>query len=635
VETASAAAGELPTVLDADGKSRLRLRQLDQILAHSAVAAVLATAFAGLIAIFFEPTFGGTLAKAWFAAKVASAVPRFLLALGYKHDRVRGLIQRSGSVLYFTIALDGVVWGLAGLASVRAPVDAASALVACLAVVATVATLGLQVRLLATAIFVTPIIALSSVGLLLRFDSLGFFASAGLSLLVVQLWVSGYSTERRLAKEFLSREQLSKSLQLQLETAEQLKEASEQLRRQSAVKSMFLGTMSHELRTPLHGILGVTAMMRRDHQDPDSALRLGIVQAQGEHLLGLIGALLDVSRIETGRLELHNATFDLTEEIKRLADLYKERTSDTAIAFILDTHIPATCWVTGDPARIRQVLHNLLGNAVKFTKRGWIKFSVSRGEQGETVFAVADTGLGISASDQAAIFEAFHQAAGAAARPEAGTGLGLTIARELARVMGGDVTVESVVGVGSKFEFRATLPAADAPLTEDSGLRSADPTPHSMAGYRVLLAEDNDVNAFIAEAVLRRLGIEVARVTDGAKAVAAVMDTQRPHLVLMDLHMPDLDGLAATREIRRREEAARISRVPIVALTANSNNDDIAACKGVGMDGFLGKPFTEGELARLLAHHLGPGIPLVTDENDDLSGSYEAQPWSGRSGAVH
>jgi two-component system, sensor histidine kinase len=635
VKTASAAASELPTVLDKDGKARLRLTQLHQILSHSAIAAVLATAFAGLIAIFFAPVFGAVWVNTWLAAKVVSAVPRFLLALGYKHERVRGAIQDTASVLYVTLAIDGVIWGVAGLASVRAPAEAASALVACLAVVTTVATLGLQVRLLATAIFVTPVLTLSVIGLLLRLDGFGLFASAGLSLLVVQLWFSAFSAERRLAREFLSREQLSKSLRLQSETAQQLTETSEQLRRQSAVKSMFLGTMSHELRTPLHGILGVTAMMKRDHQDPDSTYRLGIVQAQGEHLLGLIGALLDVSRIETGRLELHKATFDLTEEVKRLADLYNERTSDTAITFILDSYIPATCWVAGDPLRVRQVLHNLLGNAVKFTKRGWIKLSVSRGEQGATVFTVADTGTGISASDQAAIFEAFQQAAGPARRPEVGAGLGLTIARELARAMGGDVTVDSVLGVGSKFEFSTLLPAVDAPLVDDADPRFAARGPQSFQGYRVLLAEDNDVNAFIAEAILRRLGVEVLRVTGGVGAVTEVMGKQRPHLVLMDLHMPDLDGLAATREIRRQEEEVRISRVPIVALTANSSSDDMTACKAAGMNGFLAKPFADDELARILTDHLGPGIPFVTDENDDLGGSYEAQPWAGSSGAIH
>jgi signal transduction histidine kinase len=453
--------------LGEEAKSRLRLRQFDQILGHSAIAAVLATIFAGVIAAFFAPTFGAGLAKTWFAAKAASAAPRLLVAVGYKQDRVREILRRRPWVLYSTILLDGAIWGLAGLASVHAPPDAASALVACLAVVATVATLGLQVQFLATALFVTPILGLTVAGLLLRFDGLGLFASVGLSLLIIQLWASAFATGKRLVREFLSHEQLSQALQLQSETAERLEKTSEQLRRESAVKSMFLGTMSHEFRTPLHGILGVTAMMRRDRPDPVSLSRLGIVQAQGEHLLGLIGALLDVSRIETGRLELHTAPFDLAVEIRQLAELYRERTAATPVAFVLEAQLPAACWVSGDAARVRQVLHNLLGNAVKFTKQGWVRLRVIRGEHGETVCTVTDTGPGISAADQARIFEAFAQTASVATQPDVGTGLGLTISRELAHVMGGAVTVESIVGVGSKFQFRAMLPAIDAPARDD------------------------------------------------------------------------------------------------------------------------------------------------------------------------
>ena len=304
---------------------------------------------------------------------------------------------------------------------------------------------------------------------------------------------------------------------------------------------------------------------------------------------------------------------------------------------MLEAQLPAACWVSGDASRVRQVLHNLLGNAVKFTKQGWIRLNVSRGEQGETAFAVSDTGPGISAEDQARVFEAFAQTASVATQPDVGTGLGLAISRDLAQAMGGAVTVESIVGVGSKFQFKASLPAVDAPVEGDaSHLFAANSTaPHSFQGYRVLLAEDNDVNALIAEAVLLRRGAEVTRVSSGRDAVAAAMAPQRPHVVLMDLRMPDLDGLAATREIRTREATVRISRVPVIALTANSSRDDVAACEAAGMDGFLSKPFTDEGLARVLAAHLGPGIPLVADENEDLSGSYEAQPWRGRSGAVH
>jgi len=202
------------------------------------------------------------------------------------------------------------------------------------------------------------------------------------------------------------------------------------------------------------------------------------------------------------------------------------------------------------------------------------------------------------------------------------------------------VTVESVVGVGSKFEFRSILPAVDAPAVEEADSYAAaansSVAPHSFTGYRVLLAEDNDVNALIAEAVLRQVGAEVVRATTGREAVAAATaGTQRPHAVLMDVRMPDMDGLAATREIRAREQAARISRVPVIALTANSSRDDIDACEAAGMDGFLSKPFSEDGLLRVLAAHLGPGLPLLADENDDLGGGYEAQLPTGRSGTVH
>ena len=640
VEAAIATARELPDALGEDAKTRLRFRQLDHILGHSASAAVLATVFAAVIAAFFAPTVGARVAQAWFAAKAVSAVPRFLVALGYKQNRVREVLRERPWVLYSTIVVDGAIWGVAGLASATAPSDAASALVACLAVVASVATLGLQVQLLATALFVTPILGLTIAGLVLRLDGLGLFASIGLCLLIVQLWASAYASGRRFIREFSSRERLTQALQLQSETAERLEKTTEQLRREGAVKSMFLGTMSHEFRTPLHGILGITAMMKRDRPDPVSLSRLGIVQAQGEHLLGLIGALLDVSRIETGRLELHNAPFDLALEVRQLAELYRERMAPTAVAFVLDTQLPAACWVSGDAARFRQVLHNLLGNAVKFTKQGWVRLQVRRGAQGETVCTVTDTGPGISAADQARIFEAFAQTASVATQPDVGTGLGLTISRELAQAMGGAVTVESVVGVGSKFEFRSILPAVDAPAFEeaDSYVAAANSSvaPHSFSGYRVLLAEDNDVNALIAEAVLRQVGAEVVRATTGREAVAAATaGAQRPHAVLMDVRMPDMDGLAATREIRAREQAARISRVPVIALTANSSRDDIDACEAAGMDGFLSKPFSEDGLLRVLAAHLGPGLPLLADENDDLGGGYEAQLPTGRSGTVH
>jgi hypothetical protein len=207
VNPAIATAAELPNALGAEAKARLRLRQLDQIMGHAAIASALATLFAALIAAFFGHILGIASVQLWFAFKAASAAPRIAVAVGYKQDGVREMVRSRPWVLYSTIAVDGVIWGIAGLAVIHAPVDAASALVACLAVVATVATLGLQVQLRATALFATPILVITIVGLLLRFDSFGLFASVGLSLLIVQLCVSAFAAEKRLAREFLSLEQ--------------------------------------------------------------------------------------------------------------------------------------------------------------------------------------------------------------------------------------------------------------------------------------------------------------------------------------------------------------------------------------------------------------------------------------------
>jgi signal transduction histidine kinase/ActR/RegA family two-component response regulator len=631
-------AAELPSTLGADAKARLWQRQLDQVMGHAAIASVLATLFAALIAAFFAPQVGVVAAQVWFLAKAMAAAPRIAVGVGYKQDRVRDLVRSQPWVLYSTMALDGVIWGIAGLAVMRAPVEVASALVACLAVVAAVATLGLQVQLRATVLFAVPILVLTIVGLVLRLDEFGLFAAVGLGLLALQLCATAFAAERRLAREVLSLEQLSQALALQKETAERLEETSEKLRLEGAVRSKFLGTMSHELRTPLHGILGIAALLKREPLNPGSLSRLGIIEAQGEHLLALIGALLDVARIESGRLALYPTPFDLAAEVNRIGDLYRERLSGTAVSLTLDAKLPESCWVLGDAARVRQVLHNLLGNAVKFTKQGWIRVEIERGEQGRTTCTIADSGPGISAEDQSRLFQAFAQTASAAIQPDVGTGLGLAISRELAQAMGGDVSVESVLGIGSKFRFTAMLPATDPPIvTEEARYAAANsaPAPHALTGYRVLLAEDNDVNALIAEAVLRQLGVEVTRVTSGRDAVAAATAAQRPHVILMDLRMPELDGLSAAREIRAREEAARISCVPIIALTANSGRNDMAACAEVGMNDFLSKPFTAEDLAKTLAAHLGPGVPSLADESDDLVGGRGVEVRPSRSGALH
>jgi CheY-like chemotaxis protein len=252
------------------------------------------------------------------------------------------------------------------------------------------------------------------------------------------------------------------------------------------------------------------------------------------------------------------------------------------------------------------VLHNLLGNAVKFTKTGFVSMSLEHLLKDQFVFIVRDSGVGISSEDQAHIFEAFHQASATAARPFEGTGLGLTIAREVAQAMRGDITCRSAPDVGSSFRFTVSLePVAQA--GHDAGDAASDaPAPAVGRGeFQVLLAEDNELNALIAQAFLEREGVVVERAINGREAVRrALRDVGRPNLVLMDVLMPTMDGVSATREIRAREQALGLSRVPVIAMTATASDEDKGVCLAAGMDDFLPKPFSAEQLSRIMAFWL-------------------------------
>lgn len=609
-----------PEGLDLLSRRTLLQGQLDSIYAHIAKASFISTAFALALVIYLTPVFGAGPAHAWFALKALVAALRFGLAQAYKSKTLRARPELANALVIGSLAVDGAIWGFAGVWGVNERSEVVSLLVACLSSVAMLATFGLQVRQQATAAYVIPMLVPMAIALAFRGDTLGLFAACGALLVLTQTLVTGFASEKRLMREFilhertaLALEERSKAFQqasaskAELEvalvqastTAAALERALEQVRRQSAVKALFLGTMSHELRTPLHGILGLAELAQREVKNPVAAHRLGLIRSSGSHLLELIGALLDVSRIESGHLELHNAPFDLAEELRNMADLYEVRCQGKGIGFERVLDVPSSCWVRGDAARVRQVLHNLLGNAVKFTERGRVRLKVS--QRGDCfAFEVTDTGRGISAGALPHIFEAFRQVDGAAASPGDGTGLGLTIARELAQAMCGDIEVTSVKSVGSCFVFTAKL--AEVPIAEipQTSTASATLPPRLPEGFRVLLVEDNEVNSLIAQAHLEQMGAEVEIVKDGRDAVRSAFADPRPDLVLMDYRMPIMDGPSASREIRARERAARLRNVPIVAVTAMPSDDERRECNAAGMNGFLGKPFTREELLRAI-----------------------------------
>jgi two-component system, sensor histidine kinase len=382
----------------------------------------------------------------------------------------------------------------------------------------------------------------------------------------------------------------------------QRRQALGQAERSSAVKSEFLATMSHEMRTPLHGILGVTRLLRSSAALADADARahqLEMLERSGEHLLGLINGVLDYSRLERGQLPLETTVFDLAALVESVAEQARVAAAAKNLTLALDLPITSPCWVHADAARLRQVLLNLTDNAVKFTEHGSVTISVMRGADGHTRFELRDSGPGVPEDQREAVFDAFHQADASFGRRHGGTGLGLTIARELARAMGGELECAEQPPPGACFVLTLPLPQAVAPTPH------ARPLPGTTAlRGRVLLAEDNPVNALVAEALLRQAGLTVDLVEDGAQAVERASAT-RYDLILMDCQMPGMDGFEATARIREQESDAGSPRVPIVALTANVLEGDRLRSIAAGMNDHIAKPFRQEDLGAMLQRFLG------------------------------
>ena len=371
------------------------------------------------------------------------------------------------------------------------------------------------------------------------------------------------------------------------------KDAAESANR---AKSMFLANTSHEIRTPLNGLLGLTRLALRPHVDAHVQRRyLEQIQDSGETLHAIISDILDLSKIEAGKLAIERVGFDLRELLDSLAGSYRELALQKGLAFALRVDRELPRHVSGDPTRIRQMLSNFLSNAVKFTQRGGIELQAAAAD-GCLRLSVIDSGIGIEAAARAGLFTPFAQGDASTTRRYGGTGLGLSISRQLAELMHGRVGVDSTAGVGSTFWVELPLlPVEQASATEND--RHGAVAAGALHGVRVLLAEDNDVNRLIAQTLLAEWGIEVVTAVNGQEAVAAVDAAHAGgagfDLVLMDLHMPVMSGADATAALRRRYSA---DRLPIVALTAAALGPEREQCLAVGMNDFVAKPFEERQL---------------------------------------
>jgi signal transduction histidine kinase len=584
--------------MEQEVQGKVRLEQMRMLFETPLPGMLLATLFAAALALQMRGSVPDALLVGWFAAKCLTVLPRVLHALLFARRRSDSLAWRDVGIAL--MAIDGLAFGSAGvLLMVPHDVAAMTIVVTSLCAVAAVATFALHADWRACLAYSGGLLMPSIAYLLWRADAIGTHGAGSVAIFLGLLLAAARRSERHITEMLALRfhnARLTDELSVALAKAEL----------ESHAKDVFVANMSHELRTPLHGILGLSRSLGRTVA-PAERETVALIRRSGEHLLGLINNILEFSRFRAHGIDVHATEVEVARVVDDAVALCLPNAQERSLRLSTEVLIAPDYVAISDPFRLRQILLNLLGNAIKFTEPGGsvVLRATERVDRPGIVITVADTGPGIAPEMLTRLFEPFSQGDSSASRRHGGTGLGLHITREICQVMGGTIACRSTLGRGSVFEVELPLvrvtPAAARGAVAAS---ESDPGAQRHGGARVLLAEDNEVNAIVAEATLQRYGLQVEHVTTGRAVVDRLCSAAaRPDLVLLDCQMPEMDGFEACRQVRAFERQQDLPRLPIVALTANVFQRDRERCLEAGMDAFLGKPFSDQELLQVLAQY--------------------------------